>query len=1450
MYRYFMMLTLPFLMAAQAWADDAKPIRILFLGDQGHHLPIERFRQLQPVMAKQGIDLTYTEDVDFLNPQLLAKFDGLMIYANITTITPKQEKTLIDYVEKGGAFIPIHCASYCFLNSEAYIKLVGAQFQKHETGTFRVKNVKPEHPIMKGYHGFESWDETYTHAKHNTKGRTVLEVRMDGSHEEPWTWVRTQGTGRVFYTAWGHDARTFSQPGFHELLGRGIRWATKHDPVPKRLNDPFDRPFPVPEMTSLTKDVAPFTFVDVGKKIPNYTPGNTWGKQSEPLSTMQLPLSPAESIKHMVVPKGFHVELFVSEEQLGGKPICMTWDERGRLWVALTQDYPNELQPPTQGHDSIVICDDTDHDGKYDKVTVFARNLSIPTSISFAKGSVIVFDATQTIVLTDTDGDDQADTRNVLFGTWSMGDTHGGPSNMQYGLDNWIWAMQGYNPSVLKVGNETHRFRQGFFRFRPDGSELEFIRSTDNNTWGLGISEEGLIFGSTANRNPSVFMPIPNRYYEAVRGWAPSLVLDTIADTYLFKPITKRIRQVDQFGGYTAGAGHAIYTARNYPKEYWNRTAFVNGPTGHLVGTFVIRRDGSGFRSSSPFNLMASNDEWTAPIMSEVGPDGNVWMLDWYNYIVQHNPTPNGFQTGKGAAYETDLRDKTKGRIYRIVPDAKPGISTFSLANATPQQLVAALKHDTMLWRKHAQRLLVERGQTDVVPALIEMVKDESIDEIGLNVGVIHALWTLHGLGQLDGSKPDVSKAALTATGHKSAGVRRNAIQVLAWKDIRAATLILDILLKDSDPQVRLMAVLAWLDLEPSPKSADAIVTLLQDPINATDRWISDAATCVAAHNVGYFISRLSEMKEPTPQMVEIAGIAAQHYALTSPPDKAKWVFHRLIHSNPQLADAVVRGLAEGWPKDAKLTVDAALENDLSALLETLPPERRGVLVRLAIGWGSGKFAAYSAEIARSLIATIQEPKQSNAKRIAAAKELIETSDSPTSVGALLQAIDFRTPPPLAKGLFESLRASRLPATGSMIVEQLPTLTPTVRQSAIQTTLTRPDWIRALIDAIDKGTVQLTELSLDQQQSLARHPDPKVQAQATMLLKRGGSLPSADRAKVLEKLMPITKQKGDAVAGLVVFKAQCAKCHTHGSEGARIGPDLTGMAVHPKEEILTNIIDPNRSVEANFRMYTVSTLDGLLLNGLLASESRTAIELIDAEAKKHAILRDDIDTLTMSTKSLMPEGFESQITPTQMSDLLAFLTQRGKYLPLPLDSVATVASDRGMFNSKEATVERLIFDDWKPKVVDGVPFQLVDPNAGQVKNVIMLQARQGTIPPTMPRSVSLPCNAAAKAIHLLGGVSGWGFPIGTKGSVTMIVRLHYADGKTEEHPLNNGVHFADYIRRVDVPESKFAFDLDGRQIRALTVTPKREAHIDRIEFVKGPDNAVPIVMAVTIEAPK
>jgi putative membrane-bound dehydrogenase-like protein len=1432
--------------APEASAADPAPLKVLFLGDNGHHQPRARFGQLQPVLAKRGIELTYSDQVTDLNEKTLAGYDALAIYANTEKISPEQEQALLDYVASGKGFVPLHCASFCFQNSPKYIALVGAQFQRHGTGIFRTNIQRPDDPLMKGFRGFESWDETYVHTKHNETDRTVLETRTEGDQEEPWTWVRTQGMGRVFYTAWGHDARTFSNPGFQNLVERGIRWAAGQDPgvVPAYA----DRA----ELTAKRTDVKPFEYVPA--KVPFYPPAKPGGGSGEPIGKMQVPLDPAESLKHLVTPVGFEPLLFATEPEIG-KPLCLAWDERGRLWLAETVDYPNELQPKGAGRDRIRICEDTDGDGRADKFTIFAEKLSIPTSITFSRGGVIVHQAPDTLFLKDNDGDDVCDERQVLFTGWSTRDTHAGPSNLHWGLDNWIYGIVGYSGFRGTVGGESMSFSSGFYRFRPNGSKLEFLRSTNNNSWGVGFSEEGILFGSTANGNPSEYLPIPNRYYERVRGWSSS-VLGGIAENNRFYPITENVRQVDWHGGFTAASGHALYTARNYPAEYWNKTAFVTEPTGHLIATFVIRPEGAGYRSKNSWNLVGSDDEWTSPIAAEVGPDGNVWFIDWYNFIVQHNPTPVGFGTGKGGAYETELRDKKHGRIYRLVwkeEGANDVVGLSSLKDATPAQLVAALRNANMFWRQHAQRLLVERGNKDVAPALLKLVADPETDDIGLNPGAIHALWTLHGLGLLDGSDQTAMAVAAKALSHKSAGVRRAAVQVLSLDAPANRSLVENRLDPNEDPQVRLAALLALADAAPAPGSAARILDTLVQNIAANDRWISDAATAAAAKNALPIMIEASRRNQPqltNPAILARIAIVSEHYARNADPEKLTELLTVLGRAQGPVAETIVTGLERGWPKDKPVRLGDAGDDALVKLFEQASPAVGSRLAALSSRWGSSKLEQFASKIASGLLTVIKDETKPDKDRVAAAGQLIDFRRTDGELaGELLEIVTPRTSPDLARGIVEAIGRSEAGAAAAPVIERFSALSPAVRGVAIRILMSRGEWTSALIDAIGAGKIPFSDLSLDQKQALAAHPDKKVAARAKELLSKGGGLPNPDRQKVVEELLPIIKQAGDATAGKELFKKHCAKCHVHSGEGTRIGPDLTGMAVHPKEELLIHIIDPSRSVEGNFRVYTVVTNDGRITTGLLASESKTAIELFDSEGKKQAIQREDVEELVASNKSLMPEGFEKQVSKVELTNLLEFLTQRGKFLPLDLRKVATIVSTKSMFVNETADAERLIFRDWTPKTFDGVPFQLVDPQGDRVPNCVLLYSTSGTFPRKMPKSVTLPCNAPAKAVHILGGVAGWAFPYGEKGTISMIVRLKYADGESEDHPLKNGEEMADYITRVDVPRSKFAYQLRGQQLRYLAVYPKRPEPIKEIELVKGPDDTAPVVMAVTVESP-
>ena len=1444
---------LALLLASPLFAAEPAKLNILFLGDNAGHKPKERFAILQPVLEKKGIALSYTDSLDDINLANLNKYDGLMIYANQSPGKPEHVKAIIDYVESGKGFIPLHCASYCFTKNDDYINLVGAQFRSHQTGTFRVNNIAADHPIMKGYGGFESWDETYVHHKHNEKDRTVLEVRDEKDLKEPWTWVRTQGKGRVFYTAWGHDARTWNQPGFHNLVERGTRWACGQEPaLAGEFKGEETKTFAIPKMTPVTGDKKDFEYVEA--KLPFYVPPKTAGILGEAPTKMQKPLSPEKSMTHASVPEGFELKLFAADEMFqGGKPLCMTWDERGRLWVAVTVDYPNELQKEGEGRDKILILEDTDGDGKADKVTVFAEKLSIPTSLLCAYGGVIVHQAPHTLFLKDTDGDGKADVKQILITGWSTRDTHAGPSNLRYGFDNWIYGAVGYAGFNGDVNGEKLTFRQGFYRFKLSAAlkveKLEFLRSTSNNTWGFCFNEHGEMFGSTANGCALVHLPIPNRYYEKVPGLSAP-VLHAINDSNKMYPITEKVRQVDWHGGFTAASHCAIYTARTYPQEYWNRTAFVSEPTGHLTATFTLQQQGTDYTARYGWNLIASQDEWTAPIDAQVGPDGNMWILDWYNYIVQHNPTPKGFSTGKGAAYETDLRDKKHGRVYRLVyTKAKPE-KTPNLKDATPAQLVETLKRDNMFWRQTAQRLLVERGDNKASSELMALLKPSGASPEFLPAQI-------HALSVLSSSANSEVQRLMPKDYHPA--VQKHLFRVLGAEMVRSPEFANRMVNSRSsyfpskDPSVEQAILLDCFAASPHSLLALSMLLDLQTRAPLEPNLYAAYSVALAAQGIMALDIALAGPKPhpTTPQFLKMMESLANVIGSRGWTPGMNGLLGSLSTTQQSdVAAAVISGLSKGWKQSAEVTLDAGGERALAKALTTVPPTSRGKLLKLASIWGVKSLDAQLGEIVKGLLATALDAKAEDAARLDAAKQLLEFQSDDATPAKLLDAITEKSSAAFTLGILDLLAGSKSKTLGPALVAKLPLLPATARPITLRSILGRAESVTAFLDAVEKGTLRFDMLALDQKQALAGHPIKAIAERAKKLLALGGGLPNADRQKVIEDFAGTVKEKGDAANGKKLFVQHCAKCHKHSGEGNQIGPDLTGFAVHPKEEILIAVLDPSRSVEGNFKAYTANMLDGRLIVGLLSSESKTAVELLDAENKRHALSRDDIDTLKESTKSLMPEGFEKQMKPGEMTDLLEFLTLKGKYVPIPLDKVASVVSTKDMFFGGDGTQERLIFKDWTPKTFKGVPFHLVDPQGEKIKNVLLFNGPSGTIPPTMPKSVTLPCNTPAKAIHFLSGIGGWSATTPKpNGTVSLIVRLNYADGKTEDHPLKDGVHFADYIRRVDVPGSEFAFAVRSQQVRYLSVTPKRAEAIKTIELVKGPDKTAPVVVAVTVETP-
>jgi putative membrane-bound dehydrogenase-like protein len=862
-----------------AFASSSKPAprraEVLFLGHASEHHNSRLYAPwLATALFASGINITYTEKLEDLNKENLAKYDGLVIYANHDVLSKEQEAAMKGFVEGGKGLIPLHSAAGCFKNSDWYIETIGGQFASHGEGEFIGTTAAPDHAVMTGLKPFSTWDETYVHQRVNPD-ITLLTERVEGDHREPYTWVRNVGKGRVFYTAYGHDERTWKNEGFLALVKNGIFWAMG-DAVKANV-----AALNIPDVSIYDETISDFT------------------KRYE-VPKLQEALAPDESKKLIQKPVDFSIELFASEPDIQN-PIAMAWDERGRLWIVESVDYPNTFKETDgQANDRIKICEDTDGDGKADKFTVFADGLNIPTSMVFANGGIIVSMAPDFVFMKDTDGDDVADVKEVIMTGWGKNDTHAGPSNLQYGFDNKIWGVTGYSGFNGTINGERMSFPQGIYRFAPDGKDFEYLAGSSNNTWGLGFSEDNNVFMSTANNTHAGYYSIPAKYLQRVfskpgEGEAgPEFEIQPIQKIdghYDAHAMTPNLRQVDVVGGFTSAAGFKLYTARDFPKEYWNRIAFVNEPTIRLTHNAIIEPKGAGFSEQDGWNFLASSDEWFGPVHAEVGPDGAVWVADWYNFIIQHNvfverQAPSRMilpfedqPHGQGNAFESALRDTNHGRIYRVVYKDGSNDKRMKLSPDDAKGLTAALKNDNMFWRMTAQRLLVESGNQKVFGDLYKIANDKSVDEVGLNSPAVHALWTLHGLGAFTSANAEAIKVATVALSHPAAGVRKAAVAVLPADQATTLAIQSAGLTKDADLNVRMHAILKLAELPGSAEAGAMLYDASLDEANAKDDWLQKAIFAAATQQGDAFKNAIGATKTDLTNRL-LTSVANEKYEL------------------------------------------------------------------------------------------------------------------------------------------------------------------------------------------------------------------------------------------------------------------------------------------------------------------------------------------------------------------------------------------------------------------------------------------------------------------------------------------------------------------------------------------------------------------------------------------
>jgi len=360
--------------------------------------------------------------------------------------------------------------------------------------------------------------------------------------------------------------------------------------------------------------------------------------------------------------------------------------------------------------------------------------------------------------------------------------------------------------------------------------------------------------------------------------------------------------------------------------------------------------------------------------------------------------------------------------------------------------------------------------------------------------------------------------------------------------------------------------------------------------------------------------------------------------------------------ASPVLAETVLDGLMSGWPQEKAPTLTASDKQSLSGLMGSLPESARDRLLSLAQRWGQPDlFGTSIASIIEALRKQVINPSLPDEQRAAAAKRWVSLEDNPGAVGIILGQVGRLTPPALGAGLVSALAESRSALTGEALTAHWTNFTPGVRRVATAVLMRRAEWANALLDAIQKDRISKGDLAPDHWSQLKQNPNRGVARRAERLADEKAGI-SADREEIVKKLLPLAKEKGDVARGKEVFNANCAVCHVFNAQGGKVGPDLTGIAARERADILMEILDPNRSVEANYRLWNVTTKDGETFSGRLEAETQTTLEILDTTAQKHVVQRKEVVNLEGSQLSIMPIGFEA-LPADDLKGLLEYLAQ-------------------------------------------------------------------------------------------------------------------------------------------------------------------------------------------------
>lgn len=968
---------------------------------------------------------------------------------------------------------------------------------------------------------------------------------------------------------------------------------------------------------------------------------------------------PAAEQRSFTVAEGFEVNLFASEPMIAS-PIQINFDAQGRLWVASSSVYP-QIEPGQVADDKILMLEDTDGDGAADKSTVFADGLLIPTGVLPGDGGVYVANSTELLHMKDTDGDGKADQKRVVLSGFGTEDTHHILHTLRWGYDGMMYFNQSiYIHSHIETPHGVRRLNAGgIWQFRPETMELDVFCRGFVNTWGHHFNNYGAHFATDG------------AYGEGINYTFPGAVFVTAKDS-------RRLLQ-----GLNPGSpkhcGLELVGGSHLPED-WQTSAITNDFRAHRVCRFVLEEDGSGYASRQAEDVIKAAHGAFRPVDVKMGPDGAIYIADWYNPIIQHGEVD----------FRDPRRDHVHGRIWRVTKKGSPLVKPQNLHEASIEELLAALKSPEKWIRTHAKLQLKQRPRTDVLKQLAAWMQKLAKDDPSTEHQRLEGLWAYQALDEIN---EPLLLELLSSSNHN---IRAAAVRVASqWHDEVSDPLgLFTAAVRDEHPRVRLEGVRALATVP----SSQAMIVGLEATRQPMDRFLDFAVWQLVEDLAPVWIPDLQQAVAKNNKNSKILQDAKAH------PES--WAFAFEAIPNPEVAEAAIILLPEADAETSGRLVELAAQRGGSQLLGNL----------LSSILPEGSRAGDNSQIVpilKSFLVAMQVRKTKPEGDLAAIEKLY-ASDSPevaalafdTAIAwnvasqdlvrsyasgekelppaarvAAVRALAKMPGQPTAKLLVDLIhsdsadQAVRLAALESLATFALPSA---ANQTAVllakEGNAIPADALLAPFVSRKQGQIRLAEalkekkLPRDQAQLALRSVRGSSQAAPELVaaIQASGGLTEGVRQWSDEELAEITKmvmQSGDPHAGEAIFRKEalnCFKCHAIGEAGGNVGPNLISLGASAQPDyIVESLLRPSAKVKENFHSLIILTDEGKVLTGIPVRENKDLLVLRDAEGREIEIPQETIDDRAEG-RSLMPDGSIDALTTKEIVDLATFMSKLGK----------------------------------------------------------------------------------------------------------------------------------------------------------------------------------------------